>query len=109
MKTIAAITAIIAHASAACVDMTWGNRDSTNDGCEWYDRYPSGCGQYNTDSFFSENMCCACGGGLDRESEEAVCSDTNNGIGDLTGDKCDWYTENPTACGMWDTEEFIAS
>ena len=109
MKTIAAISAIIANASAACVDMTWGNLDSTNDGCEWYDSYPSGCGEYNTDSFFSENMCCACGGGIDREGEEAVCSDTNNGLGDVTGDKCDWYGENPSSCGMWDTEEFIAS
>ena len=108
MKFYVASSALIALASAGCHDMTWGNTDMTNDGCEWYDNYASGCGNYDTDSFFSERMCCACSGGVTRTSE-SVCTDTNEGLGDSFGDKCDWYTDNPSGCGNYDTEEFQAA
>ena len=107
MKFIAATSALVAYAAAECVDMTFGYTDATNDGCEWYDNFPSGCGAWDTDRFFSERMCCACGGGI--QTEDAQCKDTNKGLGDLTGDKCDWYDRNPEGCGFYDTEEFQAN
>ena len=107
MKFIAATSALLAYASAECVDMTFGYTDATNDGCDWYDNFPSGCGAWNTDNFFSERMCCACGGGI--QTDTATCKDTNNGFGDTAGDKCDWYDANPSGCGLYDTEDFQAA
>ena len=37
--------------------------DAYGDGCTAYDAYPSWCGGYDTESFISSEMCCACGGG----------------------------------------------
>ena len=36
------------------------------------------------------------------------CADTNNGQGDTAGDGCDWYNDNPSSCGLHDTEWFTA-
>ena len=35
----------------------------------YYDNYPSGCGNYDTDSFSAFDQCCACGGGIIQEEE----------------------------------------
>merc|ERR1719242_1774851 len=107
MKFIAATSALVAYAAADCIDMTFGYTDQTNDGCEWYDNFPSGCGVRDTDRFFSQRMCCACGGGI--QTDTAQCYDTNNGLGDIGGDMCDWYERNPEGCGVYDTEEFQAN
>merc|ERR1719433_784140 len=47
----------------ACVDTADGATDPWGDGCEWYDSNTWGCGGYDSDTFQSEVMCCACGGG----------------------------------------------
>ena len=40
--------------------------DSYGDGCAWYESKISNtfCGEFDTDQFFAEEMCCACGGGF---------------------------------------------
>ena len=48
-------------------------------------------------------MCCACAGG-----SNGSCYDTNEGVGDVTGDMCDWYNAYPSYCGLYDTEFFTA-
>ena len=45
-----------------CKDTANGAKDSYNDGCEWYDKNPRGCGKYDDGDFKSNDMCCACGG-----------------------------------------------
>lgn len=52
-----------------CEDTTNGATDSYGDGCYWYDWYPSDCGWYDTSSFSANDMCCACNGGEQAESE----------------------------------------
>ena len=37
--------------------------DSYGDGCDAYANFPSWCNGYDTDTFISGAMCCACGGG----------------------------------------------
>lgn len=45
-----------------CVD-TATTTDTTGDGCDWYDRFNSTCGDFDDDDFFARLDCCACGGG----------------------------------------------
>ena len=65
------------------------------------------CGSesYNTDSFNSDYMCCACGGGYIPGNGQ--CTDIDGE--DSFGDSCDYYTDGPDACGQYDTGNFIAS
>ena len=72
--------------------------DSYGDGCEWYVDYPDGCGNYDTETFSADDMCCAC---MDE------CED-GEGV-DTYGDGCDWYDANPDGCGGYDWEEFTAA
>ena len=37
------------------------------------------------------------------------CEDTNNGQTDSYGDGCDWYDDNPSGCGSYDTDNFSAA
>jgi len=46
-----------------CKDTANGAKDPYNDGCEWYDENPRGCGKYDDGDFKSNDMCCSCGGG----------------------------------------------
>ena len=55
--------------SSWCRDSNGWNTDITGDGCEWYDAYPSTCGQYDAAGFSANSMCCSCNGG-------SVCSDS---------------------------------
>ena len=49
-----------------CIDTDEGVVDSGGNGCSYYETNPiSSCGRYDTGSFSSEEMCCACGGGSD--------------------------------------------
>ena len=48
---------------AACFDTAGAEVDDDGDGCDVYIDCVCGCGYTNTDSFQSEEMCCACGGG----------------------------------------------
>jgi len=68
-------------------------------------------------------MCCACGGGGDGTTEELGADDDGTGgddggindgcedtdATDFYGDGCDWYAERSDACGVYDTESFIAA
>ena len=74
--------------------------DTFGDGCDWYTANPASCGTFDHDLFKAADECCACGGG---EIFEPECADTNNGFGDVGGDKCDWYESNPMSCGNYDT------
>ena len=47
----------------ACADTDNGEVDSYGDGCAGYAEFPSWCGGYDTETFNSMEMCCACGGG----------------------------------------------
>lgn len=47
-----------------CEDTNDGALDSDGFSCIWYDNDPSACGQYDTSTFISAQMCCSCGGGL---------------------------------------------
>ena len=75
----------------------------TGDQCDWYERNPGYCGNFDTVDFVASAMCCTCGGG-----STGTCEETNDGVGDVTGDQCDWYAANPSSCGFYDTEEFFA-
>jgi hypothetical protein len=50
-----------------CEDTAGDARDSYNDGCEWYNEFPEGCGYYDDDDFDAVAMCCACA-----DTEQAV-------------------------------------
>lgn len=43
-----------------CENSANGATDSWGDGCEWYDSYPDACGEYDTNEFSANDMCCAC-------------------------------------------------
>ena len=83
--------------------------DEWEDGCTEYAQNPQWCGNYDTDTFKSLEMCCACGGGVDEEPivwEE--CVDTDDGATDNWGDGCAWYTENPDECGNFNNDSFTS-
>jgi hypothetical protein len=46
-----------------CENSNDGATDPWNDDCSWYEANPGGCGKYNDNDFFSDEMCCVCGGG----------------------------------------------
>ena len=47
-----------------CVDTDNGATDKDGDGCTVYTNTPSYCGGYDDNDFFSNEMCCACGSGI---------------------------------------------
>lgn len=91
---------------AVCEDTNDGYLDGGNDGCDWYILNPSSCGMHDTDFFFANKQCCACGGGSLPTSDEPemICMDTNGELRDSTYDTCSWYTTNPSTCGVFDVE-----
>ena len=105
MKFSIAASSLIALSSASsCSNTAFGATDLTNDGCEWYDTFPNSCGDWDDDDFTASSMCCACDGGF---TAVEACQDTNEGLGDSFGDKCDWYENNPGNCsGYYDTANF---
>jgi hypothetical protein len=50
--------------------------DSYGDGCDAYASFPSWCNGYDTDTFISGEMCCACGGGETADQGGDECADT---------------------------------
>jgi len=63
-----------------CKDTDKGLKDSYGDGCEWYDDYPLGCGNYDVSGGFRANaMCCSCGGGAQTE-ERCTITQTHSGV-----------------------------
>ena len=48
-----------------CFDTTYGAKDRSDDGCDYYDQNSDHCGYFDDgDVFLSNKMCCACGGGI---------------------------------------------
>ena len=96
--------------------------DSYGDVCSDYIGNAGWCGSYSTETFNNEEMCCACGGGSDPNSDtETVtppvilppgqCTDTNfdaqgNVLGDSYGDVCSQYVGNSQWCGNYETDTF---
>ena len=79
--------------------------DAYGDSCEWYTENADSCGAYDSDDFSAAFLCCACGGGNFGDE----CSDQDNGITDLYGDSCEWYTDNFDSCGVYDGGDFTAA
>ena len=109
-----------------CVDTDNGATDPYGDGCAAYNDYPSWCGNYDDDDFFSMEMCCICGGGEggagsddggsdDGGSDDAGsddggedCEDSDNGATDPYGDGCAEYANYPSWCGGYDDDDFTS-
>ena len=53
----------IVETEQVCIDTNNGATDSYGDDCDDYAANPSWCGLYDSDTFISGEMCCACGGG----------------------------------------------
>lgn len=88
--------------SYECANTDIGVGDTWGDGCEWYADSQDYCGHYDDVDFVAGDMCCGCGGGT-----ASVCTDSGaDTSGDATGDHCEWYTEYPSGCGMYDTDDF---
>ena len=49
-----------------CCNTDNGATDEDGNGCVRYDAYPSDCGFYDDADFSSEQMCCLCGGGINK-------------------------------------------
>ena len=107
MKFAITKSAFLAVAYSKCRDASFGYTDITQDGCDWYEENPQGCGLWNGPDFNSDTMCCACGGGITHDEE--ICHDSHGSFGDSHGDGCEWYNAFPSSCGAYDTEDFIAS
>ena len=48
-----------------CEDSDGAAADPYGDGCAAYYQYPTWCGGYDDSDFTSNEMCCACGGGVE--------------------------------------------
>ena len=89
----------------ACEDLDEGTGgDYTGDGCEWYIGNESSCGNWDTNYFSANDMCCACAGGI-----SAACASTSGPFKDTGGDGCDWYENNSEYCGWFDDADFDSS
>ena len=98
--------------------------DTFGDGCDWYDANPTGCGNYDSESWTSAAACCACGGGSDDGSAAPIganitapittfvggddCYDDMT-VADSFGDDCTWYDANVSGCGSYDSDTFVAA
>lgn len=63
--------------------------DSYGDPCNLYPGNEGWCGNYDTDVFFSNQMCCACGGGEDITDDGEDSDDGTDGGDDGTGPSVD--------------------
>lgn len=54
--------------------------------------------------FIAAEMCCSCGGGT--TGDEIICEDSDGDATDVDGYGCDWYTNNPQDCGLYDDDDF---
>ena len=100
----------------ACVDNT-EFADNFGDGCAEYAENTSWCGNYDSDVFFSMEMCCACMA-LDSdpldiaaivENWPAYDADTcedNLDVKDLYNDTCSDYVDHTDWCFVYDHDNF---
>ena len=74
--------------------------DSFGDGCEWYDDYPSGCGDFDTACGSAWDECEACWSTTwTTDDDGCVSSDWV----ESWNDGCWWYDYYPDDCGWCDT------
>ena len=113
-----------------CADTENGATDEYGLTCDHYASYPSWCGCCDDEDFFSDDMCCACGGGLASASPTEAptittrpsispaptpsptsCFDTDDGAfsGDGVSTCASWYDSNPNDCGGFDDFDFSAN
>ena len=97
----------------ACVDTDIGVTNEIGWGCNnFYDLDPENrCGLYDTDTFNSYTMCCACANITnstdDENTNDETCVDTDNGYLNNIGSDCSYYDGAPTAnCGHFHTNDF---
>jgi len=103
----------------SCYSTDVGLKDPFDDGCDTYQRNPNFCGLYDDVDFRSDDFCCTCGGGNDREpdwapaTEEPIlppepgCVDTDLAHKDFTGDGCSVYVMDLVHfCGEFDDDDF---
>jgi len=67
MKLLVALVLLTIFSTASaceCTDFALELKDSTGEGCDAYEGKPGLCGLYDTDLFYANVWCCACGGGL---------------------------------------------
>ena len=67
---MAKIVEILRFGLYRCQDTDNGNVDMDGDSCENYVGNEHWCGNYDTDTFQSNDMCCACGGGKNYFQEQ---------------------------------------
>ena len=82
--------------------------DSYGDTCSEYWGNEHWCGVYDTDSFNSYAMCCACSG---EPGNAGTCENTNYDsygylLGDSYSDVCSEYVGNTGWCGSYNTNSF---
>ena len=80
--------------SYRCEDTDNGAVDPYGDDCAAYNNFPSWCGNYDDDDFFSLEMCCVCGGGTGSTGDDGGSDDAGADDGGDTGgsDVCE-FTE----------------
>lgn len=81
--------------------------------CDWYDGLNSVyCGNYDTEYFKANEMCCSCGGGSPTPVRFTMeCRDQARGAVDNGGDGCEWYVGSNTqycSTGTFDDDDFTA-
>jgi len=65
------------RAKRGCEHTDNGAADPYGDDCNDYDSYPNWCGGYDSNTFTSSEMCCACGGGV--EASQCACENPGHG------------------------------
>jgi len=84
-----------------CVNTDNGITDDYGDDCEDYAQNLDWCGFWDTEDFFSMEMCCACKD-VDPASFEADTCEDDLSVTDVYGDDCSDYAENTHWCGVYD-------
>jgi len=74
---------LLADVQSSCTDTDDGVFDSGMDGCKWYEKGSTYCGDYDDNDFVASTHCCACGGGVTQEQVDAVMDDFAVGLEDL--------------------------
>jgi hypothetical protein len=83
---------------ATCSDSNFGASSADYYECSYYDRNPGFCGWGDDGDFKSNEMCCACGGGVTQEAQAAVMDAFSTGLEDMLIDH-DGAAEEPHASG----------
>jgi hypothetical protein len=100
----------------SCTDTDNGVTDSFGDSCADYSSNPSWCNSFDTDTFISGEMCCACGGGSysddtsdDDTSTDGIWYHIDGSTGTWTvtteGESGEWSRDDNTDSGSWSYDD----